>query len=259
MYRMNKNILMLIPIICISGIVSCEDGIGPSPSPCEYDDCDLNALLMDLYLTDEVFPSFDYYYELEKNVRKIESEYGDEYPRILDISFQFPFFHNELRVVADDTTKLRIDSGDYPAWDSLNTYFNLDTLFDYEENYVGQYYVLRFNCCSHMKFLVDDYYINLPGIINAAPNGMPPWYPYTNLFPRAFGDTLSLLYSYCGSRDTFGSCGFQEFYYFRFVNRKLDFVGHWYSKSGEPLPDWWYDEAHLNDLEYYELFMHYRR
>ena len=248
-FLMRKRLVFVLMLLCIALFVSCNNELTPTQDHIDYDSRDLNVILMDLYLTNEVFPSFDYYYRVKRDLRSIELLYGETYPCIHEIDFRFPYNHNEFRVVVDDDTKLLIDAGEYPAWDSLNAYFNLDTLIDY-----GDYYLLRFNCCCSMAILDRDYYNKLPGIVNTDPNGLLHYYPITNLFPRVFGDTLSYLYSYCDGPDLCGGCYFVEYHYFRSVERKIEFVGTWNSISGEPCPDWWYDEAYLNDWEYYEIY-----
>ena len=236
----------LFLILVITGFLCCENAIEPV-EPIGFEDRDLNVLLMDLYLTNEVFPSLDYYYDIKRDLRMIDRRYGSTYPRIRNIKFRFPFRHNELLVITDAETRQLINSGEYHAWDNYNSLFKLDTLIDRRH-----YYQLRFKCCSHMVFLDNDYYSALPGFTTVTKNATN--YPETNLIPRAFGDTLSYLYMYCKPVGWVGEgCEYREYYYFRFVERELDFVGSWSTNSGEARPDW-YDEALLNEGEYYELF-----
>ena len=241
---MLRNISIFILIVVVAAILNCENTVDPY-EPIDCEDRDRNALLMDLYLTNDVFPSYDYYYKIYRDLKMIEYLYGNTYPRIPDIKFRFPFVYNELLIQFDEETKQLINSGQYHAWDEYNSLFRLDTLIE------KSYYQLRFKCCPHMLYLQRNYYSNLPGVNWVCKNTTN--YPETNLIPRVFGDTLSYLYQYgeCGWPGM--GCEYYEYYYFRFVRRELDLVGAWSTNSGEPRPEW-YNEAITNDWEFYNLF-----
>jgi len=246
---MFKNLIILFVTVAVALFVSCEDATQPKNTrngPIDYDDCDRNALLMDLYLSNAARPSFDYYYDIVKHLEEIEEDHGATYSDILRIRFRFPYMEDALIVSANDTTRSLIESGEYVAWDSLNALYDLDTVF-VEEHWI----LLKFLCCSDMTFL-DGYYSQLPGITNVSRN----WsnWPYTNLYPRSSGDTISYLYSHCQGSTIEGGCPGYEYLFIRFINNVFEFIGYWGSHTGEELPDWWYEEAMYNDLQYFEWY-----
>jgi len=246
---MNKNLWLFILAVGLSSFFCCQDTVEPintDNDPIDYEDCDRNALRMDLYLSNTARPSFDYYHNILDHMKLIDEDYGDTYSDILWIGFRFPYMEDELIVSVDDTTRSLIDSGEYQAWDSLNTLYDLDTIL-VEEHWI----LLKFLCCSDMTFL-DDYYSQLPGITNVSRN----WrnWPETNLYPRSYGDTISYLYVYCHDLQPEGGCSYREYLYFRIVRNEIGLVGYWGSHTGEELPDWWFEEAMYNDLQYYEWY-----
>jgi hypothetical protein len=241
---MKANYLIVIfMIIAVVASTRCADDSG-RPNPIDeqvpYNE---NAMLMDLYLSDQLHPSGLYHDNIVKDLDNFRSMVGQEYYHILEQIFYFPYQHNVLLIGFDDTTRAMVDAGEYHAWDSLNAEYKLEHMITYQT-----FYALYFECCLHMHYLQPIYEI-LPGVTYVTKSITSE--RHSILFPRAYGDTLSYFFKYGDCN--MDMCKYFEYMYFVSCNRKAEFIGYWRSDSGIPQPEWW-DEAYKNWQEYSDKF-----
>lgn len=202
-----------------------------------------DAMLMDLYLSDEIKPSPDYYDRIARDIYKIKNKYYEEYSDILRIGFRFPYVHNELLMAFDDTTTQKVKAGEYHDWDSLNAEYSLVELYDHTD-----FYELQFECCSHMYYLAP-LYGKLPGVRYVNRNWTNE--PNSNIYPKVKGDTLTYFYKHGWECSLAGGCANYEFLYIRSYRKIVEIVGYWNYKEHPNYPEWW-DEAYQNVNDYWD-------
>ncbi|GAB4326120.1 MAG: hypothetical protein Kow0074_20330 [Candidatus Zixiibacteriota bacterium] len=134
----------------------------------------------------------------------------------------------------EDSTYVRIKSGNYHAWDSLNQMFRATGGVDYA--YAHVHSDDRVN-----PLRMIEAYERLPGIqFGWSPSALlrdPP-----NVFAYQFDWGIGYLFSYTLGGWP-GGGGPHAYYYFRSTLKHIVYVGQYYNDSGDsPEPKWW-DEA----------------
>ena len=241
---MMNRILTMIGIASILLLNSCTENTSPIKEEAENPTIDEKAMLMDLYLTDAIKPSLDYYSRICKDFSRIHHKYDYEYSHILNVGFRFGYVANKLILKYDDTTAALIDSLEYSAWDSLNAEYSMQSYYKGLRNH----YILFFECCTHMTY-VADLYRELPGIEYVSKNWMSR--PYSGVYPRANGDTMSYYFEKCVNF-TFEYCEYKEYLYIKTSDKGIEFIGFRDSRDQTEKPSWWLEAtSHFNDWWYY--------
>ena len=163
--------------------------------------------------------------------------YGQSFPVLRENRFFAPWAVSQLVMGVDDTTAVKINRGEYDAWNRFEPYLRPA---GYDSLYHQDAFVLRFNGFLHPRRLAE-LYRNLPGIRYAEPRGymFVEWSTFP-IFPRFDGQNWS--YLFISHFDWRGPKWF-----FKYVKGIPTFVG--VRNPGDPEPPWW-SEAFLNDTSF---------
>ena len=237
----NYNSMNILLVVFALVLTNCTTSTEPGDTGIDTLAFSQDAMLMDLYLTDEIVPSLNYYERIASDLRQIKRRYFNRYPDMIGLSFKFPYSHNELLIEFDDTTSQKVLAGEYHDWDSLNNEYGL---IEVSEGYPGSnLFILEFECCYHMYYL-EQLYGELSGLLDVSRN----WYVVLerlwNVFPKVRGDTLTYFYDYGRNCDVDWGCSSLEYLYFRSIDGRIEFVGYW-EYDYQNYPEWW-DEAYEN-------------
>jgi len=244
MKMLQLALLIGMGVLLSATFLGCEEDIPPL-DPVDYVvPYDENAMLMDLYLSDQLVPSEQYHDRIVKDMGQFAALIDTAHHHILEQKFYFPFEHDKLLLGFDDTTRVKVDAGEYHAWDSLNAEYHVEEI---TAHYTWHH--LEFACCLHMLYLKPVYEV-LPGLesVSLSLTNVRA----SNVFPGASGDTLSYFFIKGGDCN-FDFCAYYEFLYCRSVNLNAEVMGYWKSDSGTEEPAW-FVEAYKNYYEYWDRF-----
>jgi hypothetical protein len=238
----NASLLILVAFVTV--VCGCDSDSPVNPEQDEEIEYDENAMLMDLYLSDQLLPSGEYHDKIVLDKKRTAELVDSTYKYMLGMKFYFPYIDDQLIIGFDDATTALIDTSLYSAWDSLNEEYQLQGI-----NKSRNSYSLYFECCLHMGYL-EEIYKTLPGVLYVNKNWTTP--RAGMLYPRAYGDTISYAYRR-GHNCEWGSCATYEYLYVRSINREVEIVGYWNSYSSIPRPAWM-QEVKVNMDTYWYYF-----
>ena len=240
-----NRLLVIMGIACILLLNNCSENTSPIREDSADPAINEQAMLMDIYLTDAIRPSLDYYHRICRDMKSIHRKYDDEYSHVLNVGFRFAYTSNSLTVKFDETTAALVDSMEYTAWDSLNIEYGVNS---YRKGLRNRYY-LYFECCSHMKY-VADLYRELPGIEYVSKNWMS--LPNSGVYPRTDGDTMLYYFErpeYCVD---WNLCYGYKYLYIKTYDRQVELLGYWNTREEAERPAWFREAVGIyNDWWYY--------
>ena len=254
---------VLLFIFFVSSIIACEkyytteyvpeynppeETVNPLDlTPRENEEAEWAAL----YLSGEIVAPDSLYNHVLSGIYYLLERYSDSIPEA-KIRFYYPTFKSDLDLAFTDSAKAKIRSGEYHAWDSLNTFYRVtevDTV-SLMNMFIA---TLRFAGRLNPSLLCEKY-SNLPGIWNVSPSfsqvGDGP-----KKYAKMKDGQLSFLIRNAWD-DCQAGCMSSHYFYFRQSKAGMDYVGDWNPRITEDSPTWW-DEAYLAKQEYDQYFEYF--
>jgi hypothetical protein len=154
-------------------------------------------------------------------------------PRTVSVSFSAAFSEGALW-------------GYFPAWDSLNQAFAIDSIGRVEGTTERSYTQLQSDSLYNVEVMAAAY-SEIEGIAGASPSYF--FGDYSNVYPHVDTTWVSLLFRKAwGIGCPEGGCEHNEYWYFKCFNDHIEYKGKWDSSWTE-FPDWW-GEARANIIEF---------
>jgi len=192
------------------------------------------AELAALWLSNKIVAPQELYEKVLYGFSLLRSDYSLTIPEV-NIPFTFPDLATGVWLNMSDTAVELIRSGNYDAWDYLNTFYgiaDMDTFVFIDNFIVTLSYNGRLN-----TYKLSQKYAVLPGVVRAERAGAVCG-DWSNTYPWLDNGNLTFLV-----RNAWGDCpaGCTEshLYYFKMRSGEIDYIGDW---DTGPAPSWW-DEA----------------
>jgi len=204
-----------------------------------------------LYLSGEMIASDSLYNHVLSGIYYLLERYADSIPEAT-IRFRYPTFNCDLVLSFTDSAKIKIRSGEYHAWDSLNDYYRVAEI-DTTKLMSMYLATIRFTGRLNPSLLCEKY-SSLPGVWNVSPA-----YSMIGDGPNKYVDMKNGQLRFL-IRNAWGDCPAgcmsSHYFYFRQSNNGMDFVGDWNPQETENPPAWW-DEVSMLKQEYDQYYNYF--
>ncbi len=208
----------------------------------------LEAELASMYLSGELVAQVPLYDQFRNEVSLIRNTWEDSIYHTA-IEFTTPFIISEVLIITTGAVYDSMKSGVYHHWDSLNSYYGIDSIQFVFRNEDFSLVVIYFKGRLNSNILADKYSL-LPGITYAEPNGYVGEFPV--ILPIQFGKVIKYFFNYA-HEDCFDGCDYYDVFYFTVSNDSAYYHGSysfnvWSIPSQEPS---WFDTARMAYQEYH--------
>ena len=246
----SKKIFTILFMILVFG---CEEkAFNPSApkvpdfslTPMENEEAELAAL----YLSGELIAPVPLYNQFRNEVALIRNTWKDSIYHT-DIEFKTIFLVSEVVVITTGAVYDSMQSGVYHHWDSLNSYYGLDSMRFVFRNEDFSMVVIYFRGRLHSTVLSNKYSL-LPGIRYAEPNMWVGEFPV--ILPIQFGKLIKYFFNYA-HEDCFDGCDYHDVFYFTVSDDSAYYHGSYSFNVWEippPEPSW-FDTARMAYQEYH--------
>lgn len=181
-----------------------------------------------LFLSDNMTPPEDLSNSVLNELSLIRETYGSFYNQAY-ITYSPDVEISTFILLFDTATFQQVLSGNYHAWDELNSTYNISEI-SHDSNYV----ILRSSDDFLNPYRLIELYSGLPGVAVAEPNYLCGDGPYIHVNSTENGRTYLFVN---GWGDCPSGCIIHTYYYFKVLNSSPVFIGS--CKSSDPAPDWW--------------------
>lgn len=190
------------------------------------------AELIALCLSGDLEAPDSLYNLILSNLGAVRSEFSERFESINRIRFKPPWVESCIIIGFDEATDQLVKSGEYHAWDELNSEYQVTEI----DTRITGAAVLYFKGVLHPRRL-SEFYRGLPGVRYVEPNGLIGDSP--NVYPRQTLQGISYLFRNAWG-DCPAGCTADEYWYFRVSGPSgVDFVGYWPAHLNDKPPSWW--------------------
>lgn len=192
------------------------------------------AELIALCLSGDLEAPDSLYSLILSNLGAVRSKFGERFEAINRIRFKPPWVESCIIIGFDEGTYQLVKSGEYDAWDELNSEYQVTEI----DARILSAAVLYFKGVLHPRRL-SEFYRGLPGVRYVEPNHFIG--DFSNVYPRQTLQGMTYLF-----RNAWGDCPAgcisSEYWYFRVSGTGgVSFVGYWAFHLNDKPPSWWFE------------------
>ena len=210
--------------------VPYHSGVWNSPRP------DPEAEHMALLLTRQLVAPQEVYDQVHNDLQAIREVFGDERTGndrpLHEVTFWAPWVPGELLLQLDPESLELARQGLYTHWNDLNNALRIEDIeVSPVINSVRLIFLVQLHPCE-----AANWYLSLPGVIFAGPNGRGGDAP--NIFPRFLEPGFSYVFREAWE-DCPAGCINSDYWYFQKLNGEYNLLGRFNPRVDDPPPSWW--------------------